>query len=56
MLKARITGCPLEVTQATQDLTKCFDVLKVSNQNKDRNSSFVRVYVDLKLKEEKCHE
>ncbi len=56
MIKARITGYPSEVTQATQDLTKCFDVIKVSNQNKDRNSSFVRVYVDLKLKEIESHE
>jgi len=56
MIKARITGYPSEVTQATKDLNKCFDVLKVSNQNKDRNSSFVRVYVDLKLKEENCHD
>ena len=56
MIKAKITGCPLEITQATKDLAKCFNVVKVSNQNKDRNSSYVRVYVDLKLKENESHE
>lgn len=53
MIKARLTGLPSEVDQATQDLNKCFDVLTVSNQNKNRNSKFVRVHIDFELKESK---
>ncbi|WMJ22713.1 hypothetical protein RBG61_12040 [Paludicola sp. MB14-C6] len=51
MIKARITGLPQEVTKATQNLKNCFDVLSVSNQSENRNSSYVRIYVDLNLKE-----
>ncbi len=54
MLKAKITGLPSEVTQATENLNRCFDVIKVSNQEKNRNSSFVRVYIDLDIKPRSC--
>lgn len=50
MIKARLTGLPSEVDQATLELQEKFDVISISNQNKNRNSSYVRVYVDFEIK------
>ena len=50
MLKIRIEGLPQEVKTAAIELRKVYDVLSASKEYPNRNSEYVRVYVDIELK------
>ena len=52
MIKIRITGLPNEVTTAVEQIQKTFRVLAVSPPYPNRNSEYVRVYLEAETKGE----
>ena len=53
MIKIRITGLPGEVELSLGKLKRYFYILKESKPCKDRNSKYVRVYMDAETEVEK---
>lgn len=53
MLKIRITGLSDEVEQATEMLNENFKILSKSDEYKNRNSEYVRVYIECESKNKK---
>lgn len=51
MLKVRLEGLPEEVQKGIESLEKQHQVLSVSKPYPNRNSEYVRCYIEMKLKE-----
>ena len=47
MVKIRVEGLPAEVEAATEKLKKIYHILSESKQYKNRNSEYIRVYLDI---------
>lgn len=47
MVKVRLQGLPDEVKEAAQKMRECFNVLEESSDYQNRNSQYVRVYMDV---------
>lgn len=54
MLKIRITGLPTDIKAGLKRLQSCFSVLSASPIYRDRNSKYVRMYVNADLKGDSC--
>jgi hypothetical protein len=53
MVKVRIEGLPMEVEQFTEQLEKDgYEFLQKSETYPNRNSVYIRKYVDIRLKEQ----
>ncbi len=53
MVKVRIEGLPMEVEQFTEQLEKDgYEFLQKSETYPNRNSQYVRKYVEIRLKEQ----
>lgn len=53
MVKVRIEGLPMEVEQFTEQLEKDgYEFLQKSENYPNRNSVYIRKYVDIRLKEQ----
>lgn len=52
MLKMRLTGPPSDVQKAFKELKNNFFILSVSPVYHNRNSKYVRIYVDADFKSE----
>ncbi|MDA1569827.1 DUF3970 family protein [Bacillus cereus] len=50
MIKIRLQGLSLEVQGMIEDLKKHYDVLSVSDFYQNRNSQYIRCYVEMRLK------
>lgn len=50
MLKIRLQGLPSVVRNGVRELEKVYNVLSVSSEYKNRNSKYVRVYVEVEVK------
>lgn len=50
MIKVRLTGLPIEIEKATEVLKTNFDILDISKNYQDRNSSYVRLYATIEVK------
>jgi hypothetical protein len=51
LLKIRLQGLPDEVDKMVESLRENYQVYQVSSQYENRNSEFVRVYIDLEHKQ-----
>ncbi|MEH6948801.1 DUF3970 family protein [Bacillus sp. JJ634] len=49
MTKIRLEGTSIEVQKAIEELQKKFQVLSVSKSYKNRNSSDIRVYLNIQF-------
>lgn len=50
MVKIRLMGLPEEVQSMVEDLKKHYQILQKSTLYKNRNSEYVRIYLDLQMK------
>lgn len=50
MVKIRLQGLSEDIQKTLKDLEKTFDVLAISGKYANRNSQYVRVYVEVKNK------
>jgi hypothetical protein len=50
MLKIRLQGMPKEVAEMVESLKENYKVYQVSDQYPNRNSEYIRVYVELEEK------
>lgn len=51
MIKIKITGVSEEVSRAAEMLKDSFEILEVSNEYPNRNSQYVRKYVEAEIKD-----
>lgn len=49
MIKIRLQALPDEIDKFIEDFKEKYEVLSVSDKYENRNSKFVRVYVEVKL-------
>lgn len=47
MIKVRVQGLPAEVEKYIDDFREQYEVLDVSTQYENKNSEYVRVYLEL---------
>lgn len=52
MVKIRVQGTPEETKEAIEILKNSFEILQISNEYKNRNSEYVRIYVDITIKKD----
>ncbi len=52
MVKIRVQGTSEETKEAIEILKNSFEILQISNEYKNRNSEYVRIYVDITIKKD----
>ena len=50
MVKIWVQGTSEETKEAIEILKNSFEILQISNEYKNRNSEYVRIYVDITIK------
>ncbi|GAB6563554.1 DUF3970 family protein [Bacillus cereus] len=50
MIKIRLQGLSQEMQEMIEDLKKHYDILSISDFYKNRNSQYIRCYVEIRLK------
>ncbi|BCC09604.1 hypothetical protein BCJMU51_p64 (plasmid) [Bacillus cereus] len=50
MIKIRLQGLSQEMQEMIEDLKKHYDILSISDFYQNRNSQYIRCYIEMRLK------